>query len=426
MQDGVDVAQELDRVQVLTSAILVRQPVAVVARIVEVQHGCNGIDPQPVDMELLQPVHRVGQQKIPDLASAIVEHQGTPFAVLAASRVGMFVHRLAGEAGKREIVLGEVAGYPVQDHADAGAMTAVDQITQIVRSAEARTRGIVTGDLVTPRLVQRVLHDRQEFDMGVAEIGDIGDELVRHRPEIQEAAVGPAPPGPGVDLVDAHGLMHPVPFGPVREPIPVLPFEGAWRDDARGGVRAHGHRLAVGICLDQALPLVVDELELIEVIRHQAGYEELPDPGCAPVAHGMPESVPAVEIADHACASQGRCPDGEAATADAVDFHGVRAQQAVDVVVSALAEQVQVEIRQQGGETVRRYRRVALVVALLEPVEPIVGGEAVGLRGAQGGLEYIGVGQPAHGADALELDLLRARHERPHQETLAVRLLAQN
>ena len=133
MQHGIDMTQELDGIQVLATAVLVRQPVAFVARIVEVKHGRDCVDAQPVDMELLQPVDRIGQQKVGDLASTVVEDQGAPLAVFAPARVGMLIDRLAGEAGQREIILGEVTGDPVQDHTDAGCVAAVDQVAQIIR-----------------------------------------------------------------------------------------------------------------------------------------------------------------------------------------------------------------------------------------------------------------------------------------------------
>ena len=111
--DGrVHLLQERDRLEVLAAAVLVRQPLAVLARVVEVEHRGDGVDPQPVDVELLEPVQRVGDQEVAHLAAAEVEDEGAPVRLLAAARVGVLVQRRAVEAGQRPLVLGEVRRAP--------------------------------------------------------------------------------------------------------------------------------------------------------------------------------------------------------------------------------------------------------------------------------------------------------------------------
>ena len=117
---GVDLLQEPDRLEVLATAVDVRRPLAVLARVVEVEHRGHGVDPQPVDVELLEPVQRVRDEEVAHLAAAVVEDVRAPVAVLAAPRVGVLVQRLAVEAREGEVVLREVPGHPVHDHADAG------------------------------------------------------------------------------------------------------------------------------------------------------------------------------------------------------------------------------------------------------------------------------------------------------------------
>jgi WD40 repeat protein len=45
---------------VLASAVLVGRPLAVLAGVVEVEHGRDGVHPEPVDVVLLEPVQGVG------------------------------------------------------------------------------------------------------------------------------------------------------------------------------------------------------------------------------------------------------------------------------------------------------------------------------------------------------------------------------
>ena len=148
------------------------------ARVVEVEHRRDGVDAQPVDVELLQPVQRVGDEEVAHLPAAEVEDVGAPLGMLATRRVGVLVQRRPVEARQRPVVLGEVGRHPVQDHADAGLVQPVDQQLKLVGVAEPRGRCEVRRHLVAPRTAERVLHDRQQLDVGEAEIGDVVDQLV--------------------------------------------------------------------------------------------------------------------------------------------------------------------------------------------------------------------------------------------------------
>ena len=157
---GVDLLQERDRLEVLASAVDVGRPLALFARVVEIEHRGHGIDPEPVDVEDLQPVDGVGDEEVADLPTAEVEDVGAPLRMLAAGRVGMLVQRRPVETGQRPVVLGEVRWHPVHDHADAGLMQSVDQQLEPVRIAEPRGRREVRRDLIAPRTAERMLGDR--------------------------------------------------------------------------------------------------------------------------------------------------------------------------------------------------------------------------------------------------------------------------
>ena len=208
---GVGLLQERHRVEVLVAAVDVRQPLAVLAGVVQVQHRCDGIDPQPVDVVLLQPVQRVRDQEVADLAATEVEDEGAPVGLLAAPRVGVLVQRGAVEPAQRPLVLGEVRRHPVQDDADAGLVQPVDQVPQVVRRAEAGVRGVVRGHLVAPGRGERVAGQRQELDVGEPGLGELGDQLVGHLPVVQAHL-----PGPGVDLVDRQRPVELVGLAPGR------------------------------------------------------------------------------------------------------------------------------------------------------------------------------------------------------------------
>ena len=141
------------------------QPLAGPAAVVEVQHRRDGVDAQAVDVELVHPEQRVGDEEVAHLRPAVVEDQRSPVGVLAEPRVFVLVQRGSVEAAKREIVLGEVRGHPVEQHADAGAVACVDEKAEVVRRAVARRGREVARHLISPRARERVLRHRQQLDV---------------------------------------------------------------------------------------------------------------------------------------------------------------------------------------------------------------------------------------------------------------------
>ncbi len=175
---GVHLLEELHRLEVLAAAVLVRRPLALLAGVVEVEHRGDAVDPQPVGVELLEPVERVGVEEVAHLVAAEVEDVRAPLLVPAALRVGVLVERRAVEARQRPLVGREVAGHPVEDHADAGLVQPVDEQPEAVGVAEPRVRREVRRHVVAPRAAERVLHHRHQLDVGEAEVGDVAGQLV--------------------------------------------------------------------------------------------------------------------------------------------------------------------------------------------------------------------------------------------------------
>ena len=60
MDGGVDFLQELHGVEIFAAAVLVGQPFAVFAGVIEVEHGCHGVNTQAINVELVEPVEGIG------------------------------------------------------------------------------------------------------------------------------------------------------------------------------------------------------------------------------------------------------------------------------------------------------------------------------------------------------------------------------
>ena len=121
-------------------------------------------------MVLVQPEQRVGQQEVADLVAAVVEDERAPVAVLPLPGIGVLVERGAVELREPVRVLGEVAGNPVEDDADAGSVAGIDERLELARRAEAAGRRIEAGHLVSPRSRERMLHHRQQLDVRVTHL----------------------------------------------------------------------------------------------------------------------------------------------------------------------------------------------------------------------------------------------------------------
>src|SRR5580693_960276 len=93
-------------------------------------------------------------------------------------RVGVFIEASAIELSKSMGVLGKMAGYPVEDHGDALQMAPVHEVAEFIRVTVTAGWRIVTGDLVAPGAIERMLGHRHQLDMGKAGVLDIRNQTV--------------------------------------------------------------------------------------------------------------------------------------------------------------------------------------------------------------------------------------------------------
>ena len=175
---GVELAHELDGVEVLPSAVAVRHPLAGLAAVVEVEHRGHRVHAQPVHVVLVEPVQRVRHQEVADLVAAVVEDLRAPVGVLAEARVGVLVQRSAVELREAVLVAREVRRHPVHDHAEAGLVAAVHEVHEVLGRAEARRGREVAHHLVTPGAVERVLGHAHQLDVRVPLLEHVRDQLV--------------------------------------------------------------------------------------------------------------------------------------------------------------------------------------------------------------------------------------------------------
>ena len=111
--DGpVELLQEIDRFEILAAAVSIRRPLAVLARVVEIDHRGDRVHAQAVDVILLDPEQRIRDQEIAHFVAAVVEDLRAPLRVLAAPRIGVLVQVRAVELGEPVRVAAESAPAP--------------------------------------------------------------------------------------------------------------------------------------------------------------------------------------------------------------------------------------------------------------------------------------------------------------------------
>ena len=332
-----------DRFQVLAPAMDVGDPLAFLPRIVAVEHRGHRIDPEAVDVELLEPVERVRDQEVGDLGPAVVEDQRVPVLVEALARVFVLVERGAVEAGQAMGIGREMAGHPVDQHAQTFGMGGVDQVAEFVGRPVADRRREQTHRLIAPRAVERILADRHQLDMGEAHVMDILHQIDR-RFLVGQGAVaflGHPLPRAQMHLVDRHRRIAGLPVAALLQPGRVAPAVAGDVAHHRGGLgRVLGAEAdRVGL-QRQHRAAGAQQLELVAVAFGQAGNEDLPHPGGAAAAHRVTAAVPLVEVAHHRHPPGIGRPDGEMHAADAFMGDDVGPQHGPQPLVAAFAQEV--------------------------------------------------------------------------------------
>ena len=279
----IEAAQEVDGVEVLAAAEFVGNPLALLARVVEIEHGGDGVHAQAVDVIFVEPEHGARHQEAAHFGAAVVEDVRLPVGMEALARVGVLVEVRAVEVGEAVRVGREVRRHPVENDADAVLVQVVDQVHEILRRAVARGGREVAGGLISPGTVERMLHHRQELDVGEAHLVDVFGEAGRDLAVGQRAVVlfGDAHPRAEMDFVNRMGARSELRPARFCHPVVVAPLVVEIPDD-RGGARRflvqQAERVGFVDVVSVALRL---DVELVERAVGDAGDEAFPDAGRA-------------------------------------------------------------------------------------------------------------------------------------------------
>jgi hypothetical protein len=326
------------------------------ARVVEIQHRGDGVDPQAVGVVLLEPEQRVRQEEVPDLVAAVVEDQRAPVLVLALARILVLEERRPVEARQAVRVLREMSRHPVEDDADAFLVAPVHEELEILRRPEPRRRREEAEHLIAPRSGERMLHHGQELDVGETGRFHVGHQPIGELAVRQEAiaVLGDARPRSEVHLVDRHRLLEPRARGlSRRHPLAIAPAVARRVAHDRRRLRRRLERARERIGLLQNRAGSRADLVLVLLALGQVGHEDFPHPAGHEHAHRRHAPVPSVEVADHAHAIGVRRPHREVDAGGSAERDAMRPELVEHPVVRAFADQVQIEIGEDAAVPIR-------------------------------------------------------------------------
>jgi hypothetical protein len=133
-------------------------------------------------MELIKPVNGIGYKEVFYLVPAVIEDKGSPFNMFALSYVFIFVKSSTVKTGKAVAVFREMGGDPVQNDSDIIFMAGIYKIFKVLWCSITACRGKITRNLVTPRTVIGMLHNRKKLQMSIPHSLGIRDQSVGKLP----------------------------------------------------------------------------------------------------------------------------------------------------------------------------------------------------------------------------------------------------
>ena len=146
---------------------------------VVVEHAGDAVEAEAVEVEFVDPVAGVGEEKVEDFGFAVVEAAGVPGGVVAAFAGVEILIGGAVEAGEAfGFVFDGVGVNEVDDDGDAGFMRGVDELFEFFGGAEAGGGGEEVGDVIAEGAIVGVFHDAHELDGVVAGLNDAGQGVL--------------------------------------------------------------------------------------------------------------------------------------------------------------------------------------------------------------------------------------------------------
>src|SRR4030042_972867 len=161
--DGsVKAFDEIDGVDIFPSSVLVRNPLAFLPPVIEVEHGGHGVDPQTVDMIFFEPEESAADEKGFDFVSPVIEDITLPVGMISLLGIGMFIETGAIKVDQTVFIIREVRRHPIEAHSAPVLVKVIDEVHEVLGAPVSAGGGGGADYLIPPGCVERMLHHGEE------------------------------------------------------------------------------------------------------------------------------------------------------------------------------------------------------------------------------------------------------------------------
>ena len=195
----------------------------------------------------------------------------------------IFIEAAAVKFDEAVLVLAEMGRHPVQYHADAGAVEPIHQIHKVVGCPVTGCRGIITGTLIAPGGIIRILRHRQKFHIVIAVLPHIVCQLVAQFPVCKEPAVLAFAPRAQMHLVNIEKALRRMAVFHSLAPLVIRPVKTAYVVDFAVGQRPCLGVESIGISLPPLLSVRPGDQIFITIVLLDAGGKQRPAPFLIPL-----------------------------------------------------------------------------------------------------------------------------------------------
>ena len=159
------------------SAVHICPPFSIRSVIIQVQHRCNGVYPNAIDVIFFQPVASTGNKEGANLSLSIVKDTGSPGFMLHFQRISIFITIRSVELAKSCGIFWKMCRHPVQNYTNSCLVEQVHHFLKIVRRSMPGGRCIVTRYLIAPGSIIRIFCQWHEFHMGIGHFFQIRNDF---------------------------------------------------------------------------------------------------------------------------------------------------------------------------------------------------------------------------------------------------------
>src|SRR5258708_10226347 len=198
-------------------------------------------------------------------------------------------------------VLGKMSRHPIKDHTNVALVAPVHEITKMTCVAVTASGRVVTGNLVAPRTVERMLSHGHQFDMGKATVFDIGNQSIAKLSITEIPIIFFRHPRPRAEVhfVDADWLFLPLLRITIFDPGGIVPGKAIEIEYERCRLQTMLAVKRERIAFQNDLTRAIAHFKLIVSAFADLRNEDFPNSAFRPLSHRINSTIPSVALANY-------------------------------------------------------------------------------------------------------------------------------